>query len=239
MGELERLVDKLTSTKDKDEIITELQDINALLLTKLVIKVGCYIVEPLWVEAYYNTDFLKGSNDKEEKNGKFVDLYCHRKEKQADNFGKLYFHESGRGGVDICLSKGNYYLSFLIKFSRVTQNGKNIYEDNSMVKQVELYDVLCNEYNSNECQLQLREKKNSIVFNSPRIGLSYKDEESKYFQEAYLASFTEIRNKGYYFVKGHGKEQTIKDYFDGNSQITDKRDFCINTLGMSYFPKNC
>lgn len=104
MEELKSLVKKLETEYNEEEQIKILQDIGKKLLTEYVIQVGDVTIQPLWVEAYYYS--------KE----KFPDCNTHLSEKQKNRFGQLYFHETGRGGFDICLSNNNeYYLSFLIK----------------------------------------------------------------------------------------------------------------------------
>lgn len=102
-------VKQLEEPADQTAQIELLQKIAARLLNECVIKVGSVTIEPLLVEAYYCNH----------KNG-FVDENVHGSEKQKNNFGKLYFHETGRGGIDICLSDGDYYLSYLIKNALVT-----------------------------------------------------------------------------------------------------------------------
>lgn len=104
MESLRKLVKSLEKTSDEKDIIKCLQSIERALISDCLICVCGIEIEPLWVEAYYFKDRV------------FADCNSHLSEKQKNRFGQVYFHETGRGGFDICLSLGNdYYLSFLIK----------------------------------------------------------------------------------------------------------------------------
>lgn len=113
MQDLDKLVELLEKESEESAIISYLQDIERVLLTDYFIDVCGIQIVPLWVEAYYFKERV------------FTDCNSHLSEKQKNRFGQLYFHETGRGGFDICLSKNdNYYLSFLIKAAIV--NGEFI-----------------------------------------------------------------------------------------------------------------
>ena len=108
---MENLINQLTSTHDKDAQVNFLQEIGKKLLTGYVIKIGDITIKPLWVEAYYS-----------DTNTGFVDEAVHGNECQKNQYGALYFHhktDDQRSGVDICLSCGNYYLSYLLKYTLV------------------------------------------------------------------------------------------------------------------------
>ena len=108
---MENLINQLTSTHDKDAQVNFLQEIGKKLLTEYVIKIGDITIKPLWVEAYYS-----------DTNTGFVDEAVHGNECQKNQYGALYFHhktDDQRSGVDICLSCGNYYLSYLLKYTLV------------------------------------------------------------------------------------------------------------------------
>ena len=114
MERLKKIVAELENEYNREKQIKLLQKISELLITDYAINACGVVIEPLWVEAYY---FHKG---------KFEDLNDHRKSKQKDGFGKLYLHTEKKispsnrlGGVDIVLSLGDYYLSFLIKNSLI------------------------------------------------------------------------------------------------------------------------
>lgn len=122
---MEHLINQLTSTHDKDAQVNFLQEIGKKLLTEYVIKIGDITIKPLWVEAYYS-----------DTNTGFVDESVHGNECQKNQYGALYFHhktDDQRSGVDICLSCGNYYLSYLLKYTLVNGIFKSQAQLSSMI----------------------------------------------------------------------------------------------------------
>ena len=122
---MEDLINQLTSTHDKDAQVNFLQEIGKKLLTEYVIKIGDITIKPLWVEAYYS-----------DTNTRFVDEAVHGNECQKNQYGALYFHhktDDQRSGVDICLSCGNYYLSYLLKYTLVNGIFKSQAQLSSMI----------------------------------------------------------------------------------------------------------
>ena len=102
-GTLRDLANKLSSA-DGEEQIKILQNIGGKLINAYRIETFGLVIEPLWVEAYYYQE------------PGFPDGNTHRSIKQKNRFGRLYFHERGYGGIDICLSDtDDAYLSFLLK----------------------------------------------------------------------------------------------------------------------------
>jgi hypothetical protein len=98
----------------REEQVKILQEINRLILTEYMIEINEGLcLYPIEVEAYYYEEFI------------FQDSSVHRNELQKGRFGQLYFHRAGRkkehaflfdgGGVDICLSSGDYYFGILIR----------------------------------------------------------------------------------------------------------------------------
>lgn len=143
MEKLEKLVKELApeSNGESTEEITEekqiktLQDIGKLLLTEYIIQVGDLTIKPLLVEAYYYHQGKFNDSNSHGFGDKKIDKKC--REQLSDNFNRFYFHEKkGRGGVDVCLSKGDYCLSFLIKVALI--NGK-------VYKQIDIYNKLIKE----------------------------------------------------------------------------------------------
>lgn len=178
MDTLHELVDKLEREQDKNGKIKILQDINTALLQQYVIQIDDIIIEPLWVEAYYF----------DEKN--FPDCNSHMSAKQKNRFGQLYFHEYGRGGLDICLSnKEDYYLSVLLKATLVNQEFK---------RQTEIYAIT---EKSGKKEFDIEKMKNvlvprnrcpSEVFRAKRIGLTkpcYRDEKLAAVRSAELIKY--------------------------------------------------
>ena len=122
---MEDLINQLTSTHDKDAQVNFLQEIGKKLLTEYVIKIGDITIKPLWIEAYYS-----------DTNTGFVDEAVHGNECQKNQYGALYFHhktDDQRSGVDICLSCGNYYLSYLLKYTLVNGIFKSQAQLSSMI----------------------------------------------------------------------------------------------------------
>lgn len=206
---LNSLIRDLEEANNKDDIIDCLQQINHYIISsKLYLNKSEYI-QIKWVEAYYCNC-----------NSSFCDVYMHKKEGQkgADNFCKLYFHEVGRGGVDLCLSKGDYYLSFLLKW--ITKDGIDY-------KQIDAKKVL-EQYKGSE--LTLKDYKEHICFDTVRKGLAKKDSDCSGLQFAKLASFNSIKGKIPYLTKGYGKEIILKEFLaDKCKEEREKQ--CVELLG--------
>lgn len=161
---MENLINQLTSTHDKDAQVNFLQEIGKKLLTEYVIKIGDITIKPLWVEAYYS-----------DTNTGFVDEAVHGNECQKNQYGALYFHhktDDQRSGVDICLSCGNYYLSYLLKYTLVNGVFKSQAQLSSMIPhelREDAKSVLVKEQNPAE-----------VMVCTKRIGIAssaYKDED--------------------------------------------------------------
>ena len=228
MKELERIVKQLTDIEDTGSVgrskrVRILQKLNEKLLSEYYIKINDnFIIEPLLVEAYYYHD------------GKFEDGNTHRFEKQRsdseDRFGKLYFHdEKGRGGIDVCLSTGKYYLSFLIKNS-VVEN--RITKEKIFRKQTELYSDL-NELRKEDESIENKKVlvrrnilDNQIIFRTVRTGLEetlekesdpLKRERKIAFMYEKLAAvkFKDSEDGKFYGItleKGYKKEIIVAEY---------------------------
>lgn len=219
MDELRKLVKNLEEENNEEKQITLLQQIESKLLNEYNIVIKDTIIEPLRLEAYYYP-----FKDKY----KFNDPCAHKSTKKINNFGKLYFIEERYGypGIDICLSLGNYYLSFLIKNSRI----KDTY-----YKQMDLFDRFQDKRNEIEIMDVLEKVKNKekIVFKTSRVGL--KKSQTKFAHEL-LASVIELKNSsGYDFERGYGKEWMVANYmFENNIPETDEN---IKTL-LGYKSQN-
>ena len=200
MEDLKCLVKKLEQTSNEKEQIRLLQAIGDKLLTEYVIVIPTLnvTIEPLRVEAYYYP-----YND----TSKFDDPCAHPSSTKVNNFGHLYFIEEKYGypGVDLCLSLGDYYLSFLIKNSRV---------DGKLFKQMDLYEAYQGDWR--EIQkvdvLHRIDNNHKMVLYTSRVGL--KESRTKFFHEK-LAAVTEIDNQ-YDWEKGFGKLRTIASYLVEN-----------------------
>lgn len=111
MGAPEGLRDavrRLEACREVERQVALLGRLGALLLTDICLELAPDVqLLPVWVEAYYY------------RPGRFEDPAVHRSPGQAGRFGQLYLHKKGYGGADICLSLGEYYLSYLLKYSMV------------------------------------------------------------------------------------------------------------------------
>ena len=219
MEELKKIVKNLEEERDEGKQIALLQHIESKLLNEYNIVIKDNIIEPLRVEAYYYP-----FNDE----CKFNDPCAHKSTKKINNFGKLYFIEERYGypGIDLCLSLGNYYLSFLIKNSRI---GDTYY------KQMDLFDKLQDKRNEIETMDVLEKVKNKeqIVFKTSRVGL--KESKTK-FAHKLLASVVELKNSsGFDWERKFGKEKMVADYMlENNIPGTDEN---IKTL-LGYKSQN-
>lgn len=182
---MEDLINQLTSTHDKDAQVKLLQEIGKKLLTEYVIKIGDITIKPLWVEAYYS-----------DTNTGFVDEAVHGNECQKNQYGVLYFHhktDDQRSGVDICLSCGNYYLSYLLKYTLVNGIFKSQAQLSSMIPH-ELREtaknVLVKEQNPAE-----------VLVCTKRIGIM-----SSAYKDADLAIVRDINQR---FVTDSGEKKSL------------------------------
>ena len=201
MEELKKIVKNLEEERDEGKQIALLQHIESKLLNEYNIVIKDNIIEPLRVEAYYYP-----FNDE----CKFNDPCAHKSTKKINNFGKLYFIEERYGypGIDLCLSLGNYYLSFLIKNSRI---GDTYY------KQMDLFDKFQDKRYEIETMDVLEKVKNKeqIVFKTSRVGLK---ESKTEFAHKLLASVIELKNSSEYdWERGFGKERMVADYMVENN----------------------
>lgn len=143
MNELGELISQLETSNGNEMFL--LQKINELFLTKLMISLKeDLVLYPTEVEAYYNHVT------------RFPDSSVHMNELQQNHFGKLYFHRKGKkkenailfwnyGGIDVCISNGNYYLSILIRSARINSEEEPISGPCKLLWEVA--DWVCNEEN--------------------------------------------------------------------------------------------
>ena len=136
MEKMKQLVRNLLS--DSSTPVLYLQQINEALLKEYELHHGNYLsIQPLQVEIYYVNFQAKPP---------FVDtnMQCLSINSQIDpeiwqlqsnNFGKLYFHLRGRGGIDVCLSDSEQYaLCSTIKSARI--NGENIWGQSKVCERI-------------------------------------------------------------------------------------------------------
>lgn len=222
MKKLEKLVEELEKESiEEKERVKILQDIGKLLLTEYIIQVGDIKVYPLWVEAYYFN------------NKKFPDPFVYKNDIQKEN-DVLFFHhktDDQRNGVDICLSKGNYYLSFLLKYTLV---------DDKVRKQSELSPLIRDEYVKCKSVLVKESRPTDKISFTTRIGLSESNEtntEKKALKEKFKKyKLSVVRDFDKLFItdfKFPKKENLVKEYLSKQTEMSqsEKADFCKNALG--------
>ena len=182
---MENLINQLTSTHDKDAQVKLLQEIGKKLLTEYVIKIGDITIKPLWVEAYYS-----------DTNTGFVDEAVHGNECQKNRYGALYFHhktDDQRSGVDICLSCGNYYLSYLLKYTLVNGIFKS---------QAQLSSVIQHKLREDAKNVLVREQNpTEVIVCTKRIGIA-----SSTYKDADLAIARDINQR---FVTESGEKKSL------------------------------
>lgn len=182
---MENLINQLTSTHDKDAQVKLLQEIGKKLLTEYVIKIGDITIKPLWVEAYYS-----------DTNTGFVDEAVHGNECQKNQYGALYFHHKTddlRSGVDICLSCGNYYLSYLLKYTLVNGVFKS---------QAQLSSVIPHELRGTAKNVLVKEQNPAeVMVCTKRIGIM-----SSAYKDADLAIARDINQR---FVADSGEKKSL------------------------------
>lgn len=179
------LVRQLENTSEKTAQVKILQEIGKKLLTEYVIKVGDITIKPLWVEAYYS-----------DTNTGFVDEAVHGNECQKNQYGALYFHhktDDQRSGVDICLSCGNYYLSYLLKYTLVNGIFKS---------QAQLSSVIPHELRGTAKNVLVKEQNPAeVMVCTKRIGIM-----SSAYKDADLAIARDINQR---FVTDSGEKKSL------------------------------
>lgn len=130
MENLIDLVEQLENEQiklDEKEQIKILQEIEEKLINEYEIIVGNLVIEPLLVEAYYFDEKYFPDISVHSANSSKAPTYMLARERQKNNFGELYVHYGKNDGIDIVLSKGDYYLSFLIKNALIKGEFKSQY----------------------------------------------------------------------------------------------------------------
>ncbi len=224
--DLEKMVEELEKSTVLEKIEKKLQEIGEILLTKYIIQVDNVTIQPLWVEAYYyNTKH-------------FNDPFVHKANEQLKN-NVLYFHhktDDQRNGVDICLSSGNCYLSYLLKYTLI---------DGFVKTQSELSPLIRNEYNNsikkdpNIGVLKLRENPTNVISFTNRIGLTSDEEqdaEKKQLKNHYKnLKLSIVRDFDKHFIanfKFPKREELVKNYLSIKTEWSkaEKADFCKKVL---------
>ena len=115
LKELKSKVEKLDKAENKEERVKILQDIAKSIINEYVIEVGGLTIQPLLIEAYYFDEIKFHDISVHAANESDAKTYKLARERQKNHIGELYVHFSTKDGIDVVLSDGEYYLSFLIK----------------------------------------------------------------------------------------------------------------------------
>lgn len=124
MNNIRDRVHELIKITDRQEIVKFLQNLEKYILCNYQMRVFDNIVLIKELEIYYKNEGVG-----------YIDTTMHGRERQKNNFNKLYLHGAG---IDICLSDSNdYYLSILVRGGVVV--GK---EDCRTCSPILLYDAV-------------------------------------------------------------------------------------------------
>ena len=213
LEDLELLVNELANNTNEEEQIIILQKIGKLLLTEYIIQIGNLTIEPLLVEAYYynNSNFKDNSvHAAKESNANTYEL---ARARQENNFGELYVHYGTKDGIDVVLSNGKYYLSFLIK---------NALINNEFAAQCKVSQILCEncDYNG-ECKkgmdckyygTKILKHKDNIE-NTEIVFVRRKGLTNEYKNKS-LAALPIYKIRNYAFTSGEIKTNIVKNYIE-------------------------
>lgn len=136
MEQMKQLVQNLLS--DSSNTVSCLQLINEALLKEYELHYGGYLsLQPLQVEIYYvnfqaQPPFVDTNMQCLSINSRIDPEIW---QLQSNNFGKLYFHLRGHGGIDICLSDSEHYaLCSTVKSARI--NGEDVWGQSKVCERI-------------------------------------------------------------------------------------------------------
>lgn len=212
MDKLRELVENLEKENDEKKQEKILQNIGKLLLTEYIIQIGNLTIKPLLVEAYYYNSNFK-DNSVHAANESNANTYELARARQENNFGELYVHYGTKDGIDVVLSNGKYYLSFLIK---------NALINNKFAAQCKVSQILCgncdyiDKYNKGiNCKYYgtniLKHKDN--IENTEIVFLRRKGLTNEYKDKS-LAALPIYKIKNYAFTSGESKTNIVKNYIE-------------------------
>ena len=212
MDELIKLVENLEKENDEKKQEKILQNIGKLLLTEYIIQIGNLTIKPLLVEAYYNNNNFK-DNSVYAANKSNANTYELARARQENNFGKLYVHYGTKDGIDIVLSNGKYYLSFLIK---------NALINNEFATQCKVSQILCGNcdyidkcdkgINCKYYKTNILKHKDNIE-NTEIVFVKRKGLKNEY-KDKLLAALPIYKIKNYAFTSGECKTNIVKNYIE-------------------------
>ena len=198
----------------KEKQIKILQEISAKLINEYEIKIGNLTIEPLLVEAYYYHEEKFQDNSVHAANKSNANTYKLARARQENNFGKLYVHYGTKDGIDIVLSNGKYYLSFLIK---------NALINNEFATQCKVSKILCGNCDYiDKCdkginckyydETNILKHKDNIE-NTEIVFVKRKGLKNEY-KNKLLAALPIYKIKNYAFTSGECKTNIVKNYIE-------------------------
>lgn len=213
MDKLRELVENLEKEHDEKKQEKILQNIGKLLLTEYIIQIGNFTIKPLLVEAYYYNSNFK-DNSVHAANESTANTYELARARQEDNFGKLYVHYGTKDGIDVILSNGKYYLSFLIK---------NALINNEFATQCKVSKILCGNCDYiDKCdkginckyydETNILKHKDNIE-NTEIVFVKRKGLKNEY-KDKLLAALPIYKIKNYAFTSGECKTNIVKNYIE-------------------------
>lgn len=212
VAELEKTA-KLDGNHEEKQIKI-LQEISAKLINEYIIQIGNLTIKPLLVEAYYYNKSNFKDNSVHAANESTANTYELARARQEDKFGKLYVHYGTKDGIDIVLSNGNYYLSFLIK---------NALINNEFATQCKVSQILCGNCDYiDKCdkginckyydETNILKHKDNIE-NTEIVFVKRKGLKNEY-KNKLLAALPIYKIKNYAFTSGECKTNIVKNYIE-------------------------
>jgi len=205
--QLSDLVNELTENANVESV---LQKIMKVLIQEYEIVINGNTIIPLWLEAYYYSSFYKDKNVHGAQ-----DEYSRKM--QTNRPGQLYIHKND-WGVDICLSSGEYCLSFLIKCGLVngvfcSQNaiGQNmcycLCKNNSTCKRINECGYNNNDEGFKDVLKRSDKKRNIKVMKTVRVNTTKDDKYNNRLLAAFV--FEKQYLHLYSWSKGYSKQWSI------------------------------
>ena len=217
MEELKKLVKQLEESASPDECVNLLQKMGERLINVYVIQIGKVTIDPILVEAYYYDEKFKDSSVHAVYSNSDAPTYKLARERQENNYGELYVHFGRKDGIDIVLSNGHYYLSFLIKNAFVNNDVNNNEGRETQSSISEMICINCDacskcekgnkcvHYGSNVLK-RVSSKNRKIVF-IPRKGVSGEFSKKRIAAFSIDSAIEELNNNRLLtLIKGHGKQ---------------------------------
>lgn len=234
LKDLEELVNQLKNKTDEKDQIKILQEIGAKLINAYEIVIDNLVIEPLLVEAYYFDDKCFPDISVHSANSSNAPTYKLARERQMNNFGELYVHYGKNDGIDIVMSNGNYYLSFLIKNALVKGVFKTqCYISNELCKECDKADKCNRGYNCKYYGKVILKPLGKNYHNYKIVFAPRKNVKGDYKNKD-LAALPIYKIKDYKFTAGKSKSKIIQDYIDEKLKSNDCNEENLKQLAKGF-----